>query len=536
MRYENKTPQDSDPSVSIVITTYNHSQFIASALSSAISQTSRPHEILVVDDGSTDTTKNIVSEFEQVNYLYQPNQGLSAARNTGLHTVTSEYIVFLDADDILFPRAIKHGIDCVAENPSAAFVSGAYRKMNIDGQLKERAHYQIEPVVDYCTLLTGNHIGMHGAVLFKVDVLRQVGGYDVSLNCCEDYDIYLRISRDHKIACHSNIVAVYRTYIGSMSSNASKMLTTSLRVLERQRRYIEGDVNKLAKYQKGKLFWIEHYGYFVVWQSIRKLVHFKFASSAKKIAMLCKLDLKIGVASMFEVVREIAVLRAKPALIKLFHLNNRKKVKFGHLNRTTPFSTDFGYGKGLPVDRYYIEKFLKQYEQYVNGDVLEVGDSAYSNRYENKKAPANKKVIHLYDKNADYVGELTDSNILPEDKFDCILLTQTLHLIYDFEEAIKNLHKSLKHDGVLLITVPGISQICSDEWSKTWAWSFTTYSLKIALEKYFDANKKESLESYGNVLAATSFLYGLPASQLSETQLSVVDPKYQLVICACYRK
>ena len=165
--------------------------------------------------------------------------------------------------------------------------------------------------------------------------------------------------------------------------------------------------------------------------------------------------------------------------------------------------------------------------------MLEIGDNAYTMQYGESRV-TQSEVLHISDKSANYIGSLTDPATLPPDTFDCVILTQTLHLLYSFEDAISNIFNSLKSGGIVLVTVPGISQICNDEWAETWAWSFTIYSLRRCMESKFD-NLVE-IRSYGNVLTSAGFLYGLPVSEFTNDELAEIDEKYQLVICACYRK
>src|SRR6266446_1258255 len=127
---------------------------------------------------------------------------------------------------------------------------------------------------------------------------------------------------------------------------------------------------------------------------------------------------------------------------------------------TTPISLDFGWDRGTPIGRYYIESFLADRTADISGRVLEIGDDAYSRRYGGSQI-TKQDVLHL-DVNhpiASLVGDLTQPDVLPDGAFDCILLTQTLQLIFDLEQAVRRLHAALRPGGVLLFTVPGISQI-----------------------------------------------------------------------------
>src|SRR5215218_5526383 len=96
--------------VSVIITTYNHSHYLPQAISSVLRQDFQNKEIIVVDDGSKDNTKEIVAQYPQVRYIYQTNKGLSAARNTGIDNSTGEYLIFLDADDWFFEGCLKESV------------------------------------------------------------------------------------------------------------------------------------------------------------------------------------------------------------------------------------------------------------------------------------------------------------------------------------------------------------------------------------------------------------------------------------------
>jgi SAM-dependent methyltransferase len=162
------------------------------------------------------------------------------------------------------------------------------------------------------------------------------------------------------------------------------------------------------------------------------------------------------------------------------------RINFGDLNRVTPFSTQFGYDRGGPVDRYYIENFLEKNKADISGDVLEIGDNEYTLRF-GGSGVSKSHVLHVDEKNpvATYVGDLSNAPDLPDNKFDCIVLTQTLHLIYHYKNAIETCYRILKPGGVLLLTVPGISNIDHNEWGDSWLWSFTGTVIKKILEEVF---------------------------------------------------
>ena len=220
-------------------------------------------------------------------------------------------------------------------------------------------------------------------------------------------------------------------------------------------------------------------------------------------------------------------MRISNKIKKLFS----KPVLFDNLLRTEPVSTKFGFDRGTPMDRYYIEKFLQTNFECIQGKVLEIGESTYSRKF--GKNSTSFEILHFDDSNkhATIIGDLTDSSTLPEDKIDCFICTQTFNFIYDVKKAIAGSRYLLKPGGVLLATVSGISQISRydmDRWGDYWR--FTDRSAKLLFEECFGPGNVE-IETFGNVLTAKSFLDGLAVEDLPDkTKLDVADKDYPVTI------
>jgi SAM-dependent methyltransferase len=175
----------------------------------------------------------------------------------------------------------------------------------------------------------------------------------------------------------------------------------------------------------------------------------------------------------------------------------------------------------------------------IRGRVLEVQEAMYTQRFGD---PARIEQIDVLDidpknPNATVVADLADAPGLASNAFDCVICTQTLLLIYDVQAAVSTLHRILKPGGTALVTVPGISQICHPYGAAAWDdhWRFTTASTRRLFGDVFPLDDVV-VESYGNVLAAAAFLYGLAAQELSAAELDVHDPDYQLVVAVKARK
>ena len=203
----------------------------------------------------------------------------------------------------------------------------------------------------------------------------------------------------------------------------------------------------------------------------------------------------------------------------------------GDLRRVTPIDSGFGQSRGKPVDRHYIEAFLQRHAADIRGRVVEVAENGYTRRFGGDRVERSD-ILHVDDSNhrATLVGDLAEPNDLPADAFDCFICTQTLTYIYDVRQAIETIHRMLRPGGVLLVTVPGISQMSPydrDRWGEYWR--FTAQSLGRLLGKPF-GSENVAVEAYGNVLASTAFLQGLCVDDLRRDELEHRDQRYQMLV------
>ena len=209
----------------------------------------------------------------------------------------------------------------------------------------------------------------------------------------------------------------------------------------------------------------------------------------------------------------------------------RHPIDFSDQLRTEPISRKFGFDRGCPIDRYYIDSFLKQNQNLITGSVLEIAESTYSKQFGHDIS--SYEVLRYDDSNkkATIVGDLTKPETLPKERIDCFICTQTLNFIFDVSKAIEGSYKVLKQGGTLLCTVSGISQISRydmDRWGDYWR--FTDLSIRKLMESVFGEGNVE-IVTFGNVLAATAFLQGLAVDDLPDTSLlDKKDQDYQITI------
>lgn len=247
-------------SIALVINTYQQAHFLPASIESGLSQTVPFDEIIVVDDGSTDDPASVVARYPCVRLVTQHNAGLAAARNTGLIAASSSYVVFLDADDLLMPNAVRAGLACHALSPCIGLAYGAHRRVGPQGEpLGEDVYSDIGPDA-FRAFLTGNAIGMHATVIYDRQKLCDIGGFDVSLPRCEDYDVYFRMAARHRIRSHPEVVALYRWHGQNMSADPSVMLKWVLRINDRQRPRTLGTPLLEEDRLLGRRIWVRYYG------------------------------------------------------------------------------------------------------------------------------------------------------------------------------------------------------------------------------------------------------------------------------------
>jgi hypothetical protein len=213
-----------------------------------------------------------------------------------------------------------------------------------------------------------------------------------------------------------------------------------------------------------------------------------------------------------------------------------KPVSWKNLRTTTPVSDVFGFDRGTPIDRYFIDRFLQKNASHIRGRVLEIGEDTYTKKF--GMPGVTSEVLHFEKGNskATIIGDLTRKETLPAGMIDCFICTQTFNFIYDFKQAIAGAHHVLKKDGVLLATLAGLCQISKYDMER-WGdyWRFTTRSAEEVFGEVFGKDNI-SVAYHGNVLVATSLLHGLSAEELTAEELTTLDPVYQIIITVIAKK
>lgn len=202
---------------------------------------------------------------------------------------------------------------------------------------------------------------------------------------------------------------------------------------------------------------------------------------------------------------------------------------WGGLRRMEPASNRWGFDRGCPVDRHYIESFLEQHREDIQGDCLEVMNANYIRRFGGERVQTENVIdITPDNSNATIIGDLTDPATLRPEAYDCFILTQTLPVIFDSRAVIRNAYAALKPGGVLLVTAPCL---CRYSPHPEDFWRFTDRSLARLISENSDCQSPE-IKMHGNLVASIAFLTGLAREELSVAELEYFDSRFPIVVTA----
>jgi glycosyltransferase involved in cell wall biosynthesis len=235
-----------NPLVTVVCPAYNCARFIAPALESVIAQSYRPIEVIVVDDGSTDETPELVKAFSEVRYIRQANRGPSAARNRAIGSAHGEFVAFLDLDDLWTPEKLSEQVVIIDSCPDAGLCFADMRLFSEDADEEPTMFQKYNLSAEYfghervvanaiAKLVTMNFIPTSSVVARKT-ALDQAGGFDERFRKAEDWDLWLRIALYHPIVYSPQLLTLKRVHEVNTSRDAEGMNVAALQVLEKLKR------------------------------------------------------------------------------------------------------------------------------------------------------------------------------------------------------------------------------------------------------------------------------------------------------------
>lgn len=239
-----------DIRISVVIPVFNCAEYISESLNSVFSQTIKPHEVIVVDDGSTDNLNVMLKAFKNnIIHIRQKNQGVSAARNTGITISSGEYIAFLDADDIWFPEKLE--LQCNLIKPGTDFIF-CYKEVFDDdtGETQGIKYYSKKCCERPIEVLLTNFFASPSTVLVKRSLIISVGCFDEQFKNCEDSDLWIRLAPHTQFALVEKPLVRYRIRKGSLSNTVSFQDAVNIfqTPLLKNRKLIQSELN-MTNYQ-----------------------------------------------------------------------------------------------------------------------------------------------------------------------------------------------------------------------------------------------------------------------------------------------
>jgi SAM-dependent methyltransferase len=198
------------------------------------------------------------------------------------------------------------------------------------------------------------------------------------------------------------------------------------------------------------------------------------------------------------------------------------------MRRLAPVSEHYGRERGTPVDRYYIDRFLAEERAAIRGNVLEVLNRDYTERFGSSVDRSDVLDIDAANPEATIVADLASADAIPSDSFDCFVLTQTLQYVYDLESAVGHVHRILRPGGAVLCSVPTVSRLDRREADSEY-WRLTAAACTRLFGAAFPGGETR-VRARGNVLAAVAFLMGMAAEELAPRELGHDDPFFPVVI------
>ena len=188
------------PNISVVIPTYNRAQFLKESVDSVLCQTYNDFELIIIDDGSKDKTKEVIASYQKTNirYIFKEHRGVSSARNLGISEARGEYIAFLDSDDLWMPKKLALQKNFMETNPkySLCYTEEIWIRKGIRVNACKKHKKYSGDIFDKCLPLC---IISPSSAMIRSDILRSLGGFDEELPACEDYDLWLRLTLKYPV-------------------------------------------------------------------------------------------------------------------------------------------------------------------------------------------------------------------------------------------------------------------------------------------------------------------------------------------------
>jgi peptidoglycan/xylan/chitin deacetylase (PgdA/CDA1 family)/SAM-dependent methyltransferase len=421
----------------------------------------------------------------------RPGIALNEAARRG----TGEYLVLLRAGLMLHESFIQRCESTFHADASIAAIAPAIALRTADGS----GELRWMPDTQTVAAILSDTRSIPPGFAIRRSVWESVGGFDETLDGLVDYDFWLRFASDHQTVATLSEPLIIR----EMAERSSDDAADDRRHLELFRAVLERHADAIEKGMAAVL--------------VSREIRFGQLRQAHR-ELLARRDADLG---------ELDRLRAEAAHHRAYLSHHgHAGVDWGDLRRSDPLSRDWGYDRGQPVDRRYIDQFLALYSSDVQGAVLEVQEDDLTRAYGGPRVDESSILdIDPANRRATMLADLRAAPDIPSNRFDCIILTQTLHVIDDMAAALAECHRILKPGGVLLATVPAASRVCLEYGEEGDFWRATPAGAR-ALFRFAFTPSHTSTTTFGNVLTNTAFLQGLSSSELTDAEFAAPDPYF----------
>lgn len=508
------------PLVSVILTFFNAEKFIQEAVDSVLAQTYENWELLLVDDNSTDCSAEVALQYAErdlnkVKYLTHNEGrriGLSASRNLGIHKSRGEYLAFLDADDVWLPQKLQEQVSILLLYREAAMVYGPAQvwyswtgnPKDFDRDYLQALGVPVNTLIRPPTLVplflkSEGDTPCPSSIMVKREAAENVAWFEEDFpGLYEDQVFTSKMCLESPVFVASDCLCKYRQHSQSMVATAKRgHAAARMRFLKWLANYVaERNVRNVE-----------------VWGAIRgQLRLWRLLSIHPTIERIAEY------AS-----RGLAWLRwLKP------HLNPPLlKARVRSTMGLQPLDQKVSFDHGLPIERYYVERFLQESSSDIRGRCLEFQDFGYVLHFGSDRVT---RLVILYEGKG--VGseaiDLATWSRIQSESYDCIICVNILNKVLDLDKAITELHRILERDGVLLVSVPQLTKYAYESHD---FWRFTARGLRMLLAKAF-GEENVAVMSYGNSLLAAGEMRGLAAEAFTKSELDYSDPLFSIEVCA----
>jgi hypothetical protein len=544
----------------------------------------------LANDGSTDKSGEIAVSYarrfpDKVHYLTHPgfqNKGMSASRNLGVRNARGTFVAFLDADDIWIPQKLERQVSVMRRHPEAGMVANPALYWYQDGVKKPQPMALSPGMLPAGTwipkiLESDNNAACPSSVLIRTALLKQLGGFEESfrgpLMVFEDQVTWFKISlaasvyfdpkhliwyRIHADSCcmstpadqqHAARIVLYSRLADLLRKNETACAQQSIVVGMARTRLCEMLLTSPgqpgAKQENLKLEKTEAANDYrnLLGSFLFSVLMLGTVSRATALRLCGKLfdfyqaayyegsikALRLVPAYLAASIRKVVPGPIKKPVRELLRFKRNVTARARLALRIRPLSEVWGSDRGLPVHRYYLAQFLREFSSDVRGHCLEFQRDTYTRRL-NTGAVTRVDILHIDDSNpeATIVADLTRPNEIPSEQFDCIICTHVLHVIPELDKAVAELYRILKPGGVLLTAVPQTSMY-DPGWRELWR--FTPEGLLFVLSKSF-GKENVQVRGYGNSLTAACEIRGVVSDELSKSILDHHDVRFSVEVCA----